>query len=602
MSQVQIHVPSTIVHSRDGETKNVFLVQEKLGQGGFAAVYRVTHQDSSKSYAVKVIPKDQSSSTKGKTILEKLKNEIQIQKKLNHPNIVKSKVSFSDEINNYIVLEFCPGKSVRDYLRKSELGHLSEPETRKILIDIVDGVSYLHNREIVHHDIKLENFLIGSDGKVKICDFGLATVHKEVDENDRKRPICGTTNYLSPEVILKKNKGFGFEEDIWAIGVAAFIMLTGRAPFEGGDKELTYDNIKNCNYQFPSKIQLSNEAKDFIRTILRVDPSRRPTAIDLIDHPFLSKFDNEQIQFYKSPQKVQPIQKVQSLQKFPIPQNNSYSPTRCPLPSTKLSMTNNNTTSPRIRSTSNLSPTKYTYNYSNNPIISDDYEISPRRSNLSNYVLYNHENNELNTSQNLTVSKNFVIPNYIVTKHCFRDEDLGYLLADGTVGVCFEDKSRIVIAPTEKFVQYYKNSNSYAEVFNVEETAVLNENLKAKISLVKLFAKSFKKFKYLYEIDDVCLSYEPSVPLQNVKYFVRKDDNFLFKLSNKNIQVNFSDFKKLIIFWNTKKMCIFRVIKEKCALLDLNDVANLNSSCDELDKFKKAKELLSVYDRKNLGL
>lgn len=595
MSQLQIHVPETIIHTQGSETKNVFTCHEKLGQGGFAAVYRVSHQVSNKSYAIKVIPKDGYTSSKTKTILEKLENEIQIQKKLNHPNIVLSKISFSDDINNYIVLEYCPGKSVRDYMKKSENGRLSEAETRKILNDVIDGLSYLHNRQIVHNDLKLENFLIGKDGKVKIADFGLATIVKEVDENEKKRPICGTTNYLSPEIVQKKIKGQGFEVDIWAVGVAAFIMLTGKPPFDGGGKEMTYENIKNCNYQFPSKLQLSSEAKDFIRTILRIDPHKRPTAIDLIDHPFLTKFDKEQVQLYKSPQKVLPFQKVQSAPKFSAAQNNSYSPNRC---SQQPTMKSTNLSPTRIRSFSALSESIGQNNRQISPI-TDEGEIPLRRSNMSTYAnyLFDHENNESNGSS--TAKKNFIVPGYTVTKHCFSNDDLGYLLADGTVGVLFADKSRMVISPTEKFVQFYRNQNSYAEVFNTDENTV-HESLKAKIQLVKAFAKSFKKFKYLYELEDRI--YDPSVTLQNVKSFVKKDENFLFKFNNKNIQVNFSDFKKLLILWNTKKMCLFRVIKEKCALIDLNDANSLNQNSDEAEKFKKAKELLSVYDRKNLGL
>lgn len=595
MSQPEIHVPPTIIHAHGVDIKNVFTTHEKLGQGGFAAVYRVTHDNSNKSYAIKVTPKDGYSESKLKAINEKLKNEIQIQKKLNHQNIVQSKLAFSDEKNNYIVLEYCPGRSIRDLLRKSESGRLSEAETRKILKDIINGLSFLHNCQIIHHDLKLENFLIGKDGKVKIADFGLAILMNEDDENNKKKsPICGTTNYLSPEIIQKKNKGMGFETDIWAVGVATFIMLTGKPPFEGCDKEMTYENIKNCNYQFPSKIQISKEAKDFVKSILKIDPHKRPTAIDLIDHPFLTKFDNEQIQlFNESSQKVTPIQKVQCSPKLPpVPIQSSYSPVRAVVSKITPSY------SPRIRSFSGLSESRGQFSGQ----ISEESGPQHRKSNLSNYgntnLFYDHENNESNGFVS-NVKKNFIVPNFIVTKHCFKNDDLGYLLADGTVGVCFDDKTRVVISPDEKFVQFYKSTNSYAEAINAEETKI-NEMVKSKISLVKAFAKSFKKFKYLYELEEK--NYDPLETLNNVKCFVKKDDSILFKLSNKNIQVNFSDFKKLLIFWNTKKMCIFRVIKEKCCLMNLNEVCNMEANCDEIDKFKKAKNMLSVYDRKDLGL
>ena len=176
MTQPQIKAPSTITYTNNNGIKNVFVFHEKLGQGGFAAVYRATLDNSSKNYAIKIIPKEQYDSSKRKSLLEKLKNETHIQKKLNHKNIVQLKLSFEDETNHYIVLEYCPGKSVRDFLRKNLNGHLSEPETRKIINDVIEGLCFLHNRRIIHHDLKLENLLIGSDGKVKIADFGLATI------------------------------------------------------------------------------------------------------------------------------------------------------------------------------------------------------------------------------------------------------------------------------------------------------------------------------------------------------------------------------------------------------------------------------------------
>ncbi|KAK8897031.1 hypothetical protein M9Y10_014964 [Tritrichomonas musculus] len=613
MSQPLTHVPDTIIYNRDDGTKNVFVCHEKLGHGGFSEVYRVTIQNTNKAYAMKVISKDRYETPKGRISLEKLKNEIQIQKGLNHPNIVQSKISFSDEFNYYIALEFCPGKSIREYLKKSENGRLTEPETRKILQDVIEGLVYLHNSEIIHHDLKLENFLIGSDGKVKIADFGLSNALKNEDE--RKHSICGTTNYLSPEVILKKNKGRGFEADIWAIGVATFIMLTGKPPFDGGDKETTYENIKNCRYHFPSKIPLSSEAKDFIKMILKVDPSKRPAAIDLIDHPFLTKYDKDQIQFYKPPQTRQKpqssiaIQKVQSLPKYSFGINNAFPPKKInnntnanqrldniPLPAQPVS---NLYELPRR--SSNLNSHIATSRFMNEP------DNSARKANLNTLNIdyhqkplsFIHENNELNAINNS--KKNFTIPNHFITKYYFHEENLGYLLGNGTVGVCFYDQTRIVMDPNEEFVQYYKSTNSTPEVINLAayKRIKLDDNTKKhqeKISLLKKFAKSFKKYQLLYDLEGN--DFDPSIPLYNVKYFLKKDGSVLFKLNDKNVQVNFSDYKKMIIFWNTRKMCVYTSHKDKCNLLDMNGIAGMNENCDEHRKLKNAKDMLVILSKK----
>lgn len=327
MSLSQFHVPPQIKYTHEDGTEDVFVLHEELGHGGFSYVYRATLQHSNKTYAIKVISKEFAYS-KGKLTQKKLKNEMKIQKGLYHPNIVRSKMSFSDELNYYIVLELCPGRSVREYLKKSENGFLSEPETRKILRDVLLGLIFLHSNNIVHHDLKLENFVIGNKGKVKITDFGLSALLKNEDE--KQRLTGGTTNYMSPEIIQNEEHSFGV--DIWAIGVCAFIMLIGQPPFEGSSKEVVYEKIKNCDYHFPIKNNISNEAKNFIKSTLRHNQQKRPTAYELYNHPFLTKIDQEQVQLYNPIQSVQKtslsspramhsnpnqsIQKVHTLQKF----------------------------------------------------------------------------------------------------------------------------------------------------------------------------------------------------------------------------------------------------------------------------------------------
>ena len=144
--------------------------------------------------------------------------------------------------------------------------------------------------------------------------------------------------------------------------------------------------------------------------------------------------------------------------------------------------------------------------------------------------------------------------------------------------------------PNEQFVQIYKNQ--YSNVPEVVQLFKTNgENELKNVSLVKKMAKSFKKIRFSY--DQPSDDYEPSTPLHFVRCFVKNDDCVLFKFNDKNLQVNFNDHMKLIIFWNTKKMCFFRSIKEKSVLLDLKSVASMNSNSEELKKFKNAKILLS---------
>ncbi|KAK8883813.1 hypothetical protein M9Y10_042914 [Tritrichomonas musculus] len=174
-------------------------------------------------------------------------------------------------------------------------------------------------------------------------------------------------------------------------------------------------------------------------------------------------------------------------------------------------------------------------------------------------------------------------PNIVGSKFSFSNQHNHYLILEYY-------RSCIVMDPNEQFVQIYKNQYSNVpEVVQLFETN--GENELKNISLVKKMAKSFKKIRFSY--DQPSDDYEPSTPLHFVRCFVKNDDCVLFKFNDKNLQVNFNDHMKLIIFWNTKKMCFFRSIKEKSVLLDLKSVASMNSNSEELKKFKNAKILLS---------
>lgn len=557
MSQL-FYIPSLITHSREDGTKDIFTCLEKIGQGGSAVIYKVKHQNSNKDYAMKIISKQFIISMRDKSTLANLKNEIQIHKILNHPNIVKSKLTFSDEFNYYIVLEYCPGKNIREYLTSSHHGHLSEPETRKILKDILSGLIYIHNHNIIHYDLKLENFLIGSDGKVKIADFGLSNFLKK----DKKKSyyVCGTPNYISPEILLKKDYGNSFSSDIWSIGISAFFMLTGKPPFSAANKDIIYNNIKNCNFHFPSELSISFEAKDFVKSILIFDPAKRPSASDLLKHSFMRKTDSDQIQLY-----INPIHKVRQQPK-----------------STQFNINQNK---------QNMHERKITIN------------TNSQNSDL-NKIESPHKKSILNTLKNkknfCDQQKNFLIPNNFVVKHSFLRDDMVYLLANGTVGICFNDKSRIVLDPNEEFVQYYKNQYSQLGFINLSEMANVKRSIDEKISLVKKFAIAFKKSTNLF-FDKKRKDTIPSIPLYHVSSFIKKNGSVLYRFSNKNVQVDFDDGKKLILFSNAKKMCLSSNLKEKCVLYNQSDVSRMSAKSDEFVKYKKTKEMLNELARSFLA-
>ena len=308
------NLPQKITFTQEDGIQNVFIRGEIIGTGSFSIVYRVTHQNTNKIYAMKIIPKEDYS--KNKLALMDLENEIKIQKLVNHPNVVKSDFSFSDALYHYFVLEYCPGGTIRNYLSNSRHFHLSEPEIRKIIKDVIQGLVYIHGLEIIHHDIKLENLIIDSNGNVKIADFGLSNFQK--NENEKKSIIFGTLKYMSPEMLEKTNKMKSCKIDIWAVGVSTFYLLTGNYPFDEPSEKKMIKCIKKGELHFPLNYKITDEIKDFISEMLQIDPEMRPTAKELLNHPFLNNDYNDNVCLY-NPKKPQPliIEKVEIMKKDP---------------------------------------------------------------------------------------------------------------------------------------------------------------------------------------------------------------------------------------------------------------------------------------------
>ncbi|KAK8837596.1 hypothetical protein M9Y10_036127 [Tritrichomonas musculus] len=306
--------PQKITFTQEDGIQNVFIRGEIIGTGSFSIVYLVTHQNTNKIYAMKVIPKEDYS--KNKLALMDLENEIKIQKLVNHPNVVKSDFSFSDALNHYFVLEYCPGGTIRNYLSNSRHFHLGEPEIRKIIKDVIQGLVYIHGLEIIHHDIKLENLIIDSNGNVKIADFGLSNFQK--NENEKKSIIFGTLKYMSPEMLEKTNKMKSCKIDIWAVGVSTFYLLTGNYPFDEPSEKKMIKCIKKGELHFPLNYKITDEIKDFISEMLQIDPEMRPTAKELLNHPFLNNDYNDNVCLY-NPKKPQPLimEKVEIMKKDP---------------------------------------------------------------------------------------------------------------------------------------------------------------------------------------------------------------------------------------------------------------------------------------------
>ncbi|KAM9844685.1 serine/threonine-protein kinase PLK3 isoform 1-T1 [Aulostomus maculatus] len=262
----------------DTKTGRSYSKGKLLGKGGFARCYEMTDLSNNKMYAVKVIPQSRVSKPHQR---DKITNEIELHKTLSHKHVVKFSHHFEDQENIYIFLELCSRKSLAHIWKARHT--LTEPEVRYYLRQIISGLKYLHSRGILHRDLKLGNFFVNENMELRLGDFGLAAKLETVEQ--RKKTICGTPNYLAPEVLNRQ--GHGTESDVWSLGCVMYTLMCGNPPFETLDLKETYKCIKEVRYNLPST--LSPPAQKLISGILQKNPSDRLTLDQILNHEFFTK-------------------------------------------------------------------------------------------------------------------------------------------------------------------------------------------------------------------------------------------------------------------------------------------------------------------------
>ncbi|EKM57520.1 uncharacterized protein PHACADRAFT_115710 [Phanerochaete carnosa HHB-10118-sp] len=246
-----------------------------LGEGGFARVYEVEDRQR-KRWACKVVTKQSLKTKKAKT---KLYAEIKIHRALKHPNIVRFMDCFEDDENVYMTLELCHNGSLMDMLRRRR--RFSEPEARYFMVQLLGACHYMHNHQVIHRDLKLGNIFLDVNMNVKVGDFGLAALIENPGE--RKKTICGTPNYIAPEVLFDTANGHSFEVDTWSIGVILYTLVIGRPPFQTKDVKAIYKRIRDNEYEFPADRIVSLEVRELVQQILTPDPQQRPTLHEILD-------------------------------------------------------------------------------------------------------------------------------------------------------------------------------------------------------------------------------------------------------------------------------------------------------------------------------
>jgi len=258
-----------------------YIIQDELGRGAFSVVKLAVEKATGTKYAVKIINK----SNVGQD-MQRLATEMEILKQVQHHNIIFLKEIVDTKNCLFIVTELVTGGELFDKI--VELGQYTEREASVLVSKMVSAIEYLHDKGIVHRDLKPENLLLkdhDSITEVKLADFGLSKI---VGSKVMMQTACGTPGYVAPEVL--NATGYDKEVDMWSIGVITYILLCGFPPFYNDSLPELFEQIMKADYDFPEDYwkDISEDAKDFIRKLLVVDPKKRLSAKDALKHRWLA--------------------------------------------------------------------------------------------------------------------------------------------------------------------------------------------------------------------------------------------------------------------------------------------------------------------------
>ena len=261
-----------------------------LGRGAFGKVNLALHILSGYLVAMKSFNKNKKNFP-----MHKIKNEVKIMQKLRyHKGVIKLLEAFENEKYYFIIMENIIGGNLFNAINK--MGKLPESLARNIFKQLIETVQYIHSKGIVHRDIKPDNILLNLNNQIKLCDFG---VSKEIKKGTLISDSCGTPAFIAPE-ILKDDPYDPYMTDIWSCGVVLYAMVSGFFPFAGNNENELHKNI--LSGKFPKIKNISKELNDLINKILELNPKKRISINDILNHPWLNieeDNDNQNNLLYK---------------------------------------------------------------------------------------------------------------------------------------------------------------------------------------------------------------------------------------------------------------------------------------------------------------
>jgi len=249
-----------------------------LGEGGFGEVHLVKDKEHGDLYACKHVKVDDEEA------LELLEREVLNHHRLGyHPNIVTFAEVYRSGEELLIVMEYCPGGDLYDYVQSKR--RLSEDEARSLFIQILKGLYWCHKQGIVNRDIKLDNILMTEGNKhIKICDFGHS---KNTLGSSLAKTALGTPGYIAPEVMTSPTTYDGQKADVWSLGCMLYIMLCGKFPFMDKNQDIMAITMKCLKGDYMQPMHVSEECRAFIQSMLTPDPEKRSSLVDLLKHEWI---------------------------------------------------------------------------------------------------------------------------------------------------------------------------------------------------------------------------------------------------------------------------------------------------------------------------
>lgn len=263
--------------------KDYYAFIKVIGEGHFGRVLLAKDRRTREKFAVKVIKRNQSE-VRNATLIQR---ELEILRLVHHENVVRLYDLFDSDAKLYLVLEHCSGGHLFEVLSNKQMFY-SEERASIILKDVISGLEYLHARGIVHRDVKPENILTTSSTwpfVTKIADFGLSNfLAPATGVLDSK---VGTPYFVAREIVTTES--YNALADMWSVGVLMYQMLSTRLPFEGSQTKSVLYAILDGRYSFPSPEfdLISDEAKDLITQLICVDTSKRLSATEALQHPWI---------------------------------------------------------------------------------------------------------------------------------------------------------------------------------------------------------------------------------------------------------------------------------------------------------------------------